>query len=108
MWDVGDIFDFKKTKLTDVKKDRDAASGEETSMEEDESRYSARKLSEVELEVEGTVRRGVDRTLMLRGLTHINAVVGEVYKQRCKALCLKRARSTCVLARTLLMDRDAT
>ena len=47
---------------------------------EDESRYAARKGSEVELEVEGDVRRGVDKALMMRALSDMTIVVREVYK----------------------------
>ena len=80
-WDVADIFDFRKEqKIRNVKKD--VASGKETNNDDDdddELRYAARKVSEVELEVEATVRRAVDKALMMRALIDINATVGDVY-----------------------------
>ena len=58
-----------------------AAESEGQEEEEDESRYGARKVSDVELEVSTRVRRGVDRALLMHALTDLNVAVGDAYKR---------------------------
>jgi len=82
-WQVEDIFDFNRkvqgsttteTELCDV------ASGEEMRTEDD-SRYAARKVSEVELEVEANARRAVDKTVMMHALAEMNTAIHDMYEK---------------------------
>ena len=61
-WEVEDIFNSRKSK--------DAESGEQE---------TARKVPETDLEVESTVRRSVDRAVMMIALSDLNEVIRDVY-----------------------------
>ena len=82
-WQVEDIFDFNR-KVQDSKATeselRDVASGEEMCTE-DESRYAARKVSEVELEVKANARRAVDKTVMMHALAEMNTAIHDMYEK---------------------------
>ena len=54
---------------------------EEEGEKEEEWRYGARKVSNEELEVSATVRRGLDRALLMRALTDLNVAIGDSYKR---------------------------
>ena len=60
-WDVDDIFNYKS---------RDKVSGEED---------TARKVAEAELEVESSVTRSVDKSVMMYALTDMNNTIQDVY-----------------------------
>ena len=60
-WDVDDIFNYKS---------RDKVSGEED---------VARKAEEAELEVESSVTRSVDKSVMMYALTDMNNTIQDVY-----------------------------
>ena len=63
-WEVEDIFNSRKS--------NDAESSEQD---------TARKVSETELEVESTVRRSVDRAIMMIALSDLNMAIRDVYEQ---------------------------
>ena len=62
-WNVEDIFNYKPN---------DNISGEEDTV---------RKVSEAELEVESSVRRSVDKTVMMHALTDLNITIRDVYER---------------------------
>ena len=62
-WEVDDIFNFRKSK------------------DEIGQQDTARKVSETELEVESTVRRSVDRAVMMIALSDLNMAIRDVYEQ---------------------------
>ena len=62
-WEVDDIFNYNS-------KSKNDADGEED---------AARKVTEAELEVESTVRRSVDKTVMMHALNHLNMAIRNVY-----------------------------
>ena len=64
-WEVDDIFSYNS-------KSKNAAIREED---------AARKVTEAELEVESTVRRSVDKTVMMYALTDLNIAIRDVYCQ---------------------------
>ena len=61
-WEVEDIFNFQKT-------------NEHKNDEKD----AARKISEAEVEVESTVRRFLDKAVMMVALSNLNAAISDVY-----------------------------
>ena len=64
-WEVDDIFSYNS-------KSKNAAIGEED---------AARKVTEAELEMESTVRRSVDKIVMMHTLNDLNMVIHDVYGQ---------------------------
>ena len=64
-WDVADIFNYDP-------KSKDNANAEKN---------EARKVSEAELEVESTVRRSVDKAVMMIALSGLNVAIHDVYGQ---------------------------
>ena len=62
-WEVEDIFNYNS-------KSKNGAIGEEDAV---------RKVTEVELEVESTVRRSVDKTVMMHALNDLNMAIRGVY-----------------------------
>ena len=64
-WEVDDIFSYNS-------KSKNVAIGEED---------AARKVTETELEVESTVQRSVDKTVMMHALTDLNIAICDVYGQ---------------------------
>ena len=71
-WDVADIFDFK-TKQSEKLPAYDEIV--------DESQFTARKVSEVELEVEAKARREVDKAVMMYALAEMNTAIRDMYRK---------------------------
>ena len=64
-WEVEDIFNYDP-------KSKDAVDGEKD---------TARKVTEAELEAESTVRRSVDKIVMMHALNDLNVAIRDVYGQ---------------------------
>ena len=72
-WDVADIFDFKtKQKESEILPTNEIV---------DESQFAARKVSEVELEVEANARREVDKAVMMYALAEMNTAIRDMYRK---------------------------
>ena len=88
-WDVEDIFNYKPN---------DNIGGEED---------AARKVSEAELEVESSVRRSVDKTVMMHALTDLNITIRDVYERLESSMKnIVVEKSIDVLVATRLMARE--
>ena len=75
-WNVEDIFDFnEKEKNSLTVMSTDAASDAI-----EEARYSARKVSEVELEEEQS-RRAVDKLILMNALSEMSGTIGAIYEK---------------------------
>ena len=80
-WQVEDIFDFNRKVYGSKTKDaalHDVASGDDVL---DESRFAARKVSAIELEVESNARREVDKTVMMHALSEMNNAIRDMYEK---------------------------
>jgi hypothetical protein len=79
-WNVEDIFDFKKKEKNSLT----VMSTDAASDAIEEARYSARKVSEVELEEEhanANARRAVDKLILMNALSEMSGTIGAMYEK---------------------------